>query len=221
VGFNRYCCNHHYFGSLQCIHYIEHRSSGAFNTVDRPARIATVILFTNDWQYIDAKVTDDSGCTEPWSDLKPGLYNLNVHSPGTDGALWSSRPVSVSSGRVTTVMVKRYMPYILQLPGIPSKANVSSTLGFELDVVNGSTDQFKVRVEVYIDKDKTEPWDWQQVLEKNIPGNASQTYSFSYSPDRTGNYNVALRVYTLFPWSSEWQLTDLVDWDYELKIVNR
>ena len=186
-----------------------------------PAQPATVILFTQDWEYIGPKTTDARGCTEIWSNIDAGTYRMELYGSGQDGPYWGGGIATVRPGAIETGLIKRTMPYFLSFAPVAPFISEPSQFQIGVEVANKSESPWETEVTILVDRDKNNPWDVVLTQSNNVVGNSSIWVNQSFDGTDDGEYSFKYELKSLLPWSQKWVITDQTDWRFGTIFQNR
>ena len=186
-----------------------------------PAQPATVVLYTNDWEYIEPKTTDLSGCTDIWFNLVPSSYNISLYGEGTDGPYWGSARAIVIPGNLETSTVKRTMPYLLSSSPLPPRIADSGQIQIGVEIASKEATAWNVELHIIVDRDQKKPWDQVLIKSAHVKGNSSVWITTTASGLAPGNYSMSYDLKALLPWSKKWVVTDHTGWQSGLDVQHK
>lgn len=112
------------------------------------------------------------------------------------------------------------LPRITNVHVPSSIVNVDEKATFEIEVKNASSFLKKVKVEMWVDRDKLEKWDFHEVaMSKELGGNSEFTFSFSFSPE-PGKYFWKADLLMFNENSGNFEVIDSFFWEEVFTVVD-
>ncbi len=185
---------------------------------------ATVIRYKNPgtWQYVDEKTTDGSGRAW-WSDVNPGMeWCFEAYY---NGEFWGGVCVFEPSCTHVYPIIRRHTPYAYQFKVYDMTTGTEVTggtvpLGTPLEarvwVTNDGDEALTSRVNLWLDRDQSAPYDFYDQKGSTIGAHSTHTYIFTLGLSEAGTYFRRLTVDTWI--NSNYALTDSWAWGQAITI---
>lgn len=160
---------------------------------------AIVELYDASHIKIDQKVTDSAGYVY-WTGLTRGQYYIKVYypSPAAMGwtEYWGEDGIYVSGS--TVFNFKRHTQWVLDILINGKKpyaedviVNPNAQVQITARVKNSDYNARKTYVVIYVDRDKSSPWDFYgESSIRSIPSQGSVDFILNYYPTETGTYYI-------------------------------
>ena len=186
---------------------------------------------SNDWNPLDEQKTDANGVAT-FNGLDYGTYNFEVwytppnQSPAA-AELWGSKQHTVESA-TSEMTIDRTWPTLAvsdsEPISLPASIAVGEVAPITIKVANPQGGQFNTRVRVFIDKDKTEPYDlppyYGSPEEYLLTGTDPFPFNCTTAQiDASGTYHVYYRIEAQAP--SGWVITDQNYWGYSFEVIDQ
>ena len=181
---------------------------------------ASVKLFDDNWNYEDTENTNSYG-KATFDDIDYGTYNYEVYYTGDTLEFWGSdENFTLSSSTLQRVFTRNW-PY-RHTDNLASITYVDwgSQANVEVTVKNNLSFSRDVKVELFIDKDKSGNTDFYQLSSsQSVGGGNTKKYTFNVNLSDTGTYYYKLRIHSFNSGSNKYRITDSYFWQNAFKIV--
>jgi len=171
-----------------------------------------VKLYNSSWNLIKTGYTNSSG-TATFALLDYGTYHYEVYYTGEVQEFWGSQEnISLQSPTLTSDFT-RYWPCRYSYDTPSSSVYTGNQVTFDITVKNKVSFSRNVKVEIWVDRNKTSSWDFNQTSSaQSISSNGTKTFSFDYTPTAEGTYYWKMNVLTYNNGSGSYIVTDSYSW---------
>ena len=194
-----------------------------FNIIADAASIDVYVNNVNGLKVSGAKVllypvnktayTDDNGYVR-FHSLDYGNYTYEIYYNGTgDDEFWGGEDISLQEPLIIRDFTRNW-PYKYS-ETLPSNSYVGQEAQFKIKVKNNLSFSRKVKVELWVDRNKSGDWDFNPTSnEETIFGiGLTKTFTFDYTPTSSGTYYWKMHVYSWNDGANDYILTDSTGWD--------
>ena len=171
---------------------------------------AKVKLYLNG-DLIDTNYTDYLGKVS-FSNLSYDSYHYEVYYNGETEEFWGDNEIEINSPSVTKTFSRNW-PYKYS-DNLPIR-NVISDQGTELKftIKNPLSFSRNVKVQIWIDKNKSDQEWYETSVEQLINGNDEKEFIFTYTPILSGSYYYKYRILTYNDGANNYIPTDSYFWN--------
>ena len=151
----------------------------------------TLQLYDNSspWNPIGSAVTTNSSGYYEWNNLDTGTYNVELYDSNDD--FWGNGSKAVSAGSTVTLSVQRVFPWLKTLSHSTSPKTVGQNVHIDVTVGNGAGISRNAKVELWIDRDKTSGWDFNEEHGPvSIAAGGIGDFGWDFTPPEIGTYYV-------------------------------
>ena len=182
---------------------------------------AYVKLYDSNWNLISSHYTDASGIAT-FALLDYGTYNYEVYYQGDTQEFWGDGENINLQNPTLSVNFTRFWPYRYSYQTPPSNVFTGDNETFKITVRNNVSFSRNVKVELWVDRDKSSTWDFHQLSNaQSISSNGTKTFTFNYTPETPGTYYWKMYVWTYNDGSNAYLPTDSYFWSNAFTAKNR
>ena len=173
---------------------------------------ATVILYDGSWTVVDTDYTNSSGKVV-FALLSYGTYNYEVYYTGDAKEFWGSEEdISLKSPTLTSNFT-RYWPYRYGHSAPSSSVYTNTQVSFDATIKNKVSFSRNVKVEIWIDRDKSSTWDYHQLSSaQSVGSNGTKKFTFNFAPTSEGTYSWKMHVLSYNDGAKKYIVTDSYSW---------
>jgi len=181
---------------------------------------AYVKLYNSEWALLRTGHTDTAGLVT-FALLDYGTYNYEVYYTGNTLEFWGRGENINLSSPTLSVNFTRYCPYryIYSTPG--SSVLINEQLTYEITIKNPLSFSTNVKVEIWVDRDKSSPYDYHSLSSyQSISSNGTKTFTFNFTPTITGTYYWKMHVLSYNDEAGDYIITDSYFWTQAFTVTN-
>ncbi len=172
-----------------------------------------VKLYDQSWNLISSDLTNSSGRAD-FNNLPYGIYNYEAYYDGGDTTeFWGSdENFSINSPNVSRNFTRNW-PYLNNYSFSPANPNIGEQDTIQITVKNSLSFSRNVKVELWIDKNQTSPWDFHQLSSsQSVSGGGTKIFTFHMTPSSAGTYNWKAHIQSYNDGASAYIVTDTYPW---------
>ncbi len=160
---------------------------------------------------IDSQYTNSSGKVN-FTNIDYNSYHYEVYYTGEIEEFWGDNEIQINSPSVSKTFTRNW-PYKSEdnLPITSVSSNQQVQLS--LTVKNPLSFSRNVKVELWIDKNKSDEGWSETSSEQTIANNSEQVFSFNYTPTLSGSYYYKYRILTYNDGANNYIPTDSYFWN--------
>lgn len=181
---------------------------------------AYVKLFNSSGSLINTGYTNSSG-TAAFALLDYATYHYEVYYLGEVQEFWGRKEsISLQSSTLTSDFT-RNLPYRYSYDTPSSNVYTGNQVTFNIAVKNEVSLSRNVKVEIWVDRNKTSSWDFNQTSSaQSISSNGTKTFTFKYTPTTSGTYYWKMNVLSYNDQAGDYIVTDSYSWSNSFEAGN-
>jgi hypothetical protein len=180
-----------------------------------------VVLYDVNYNPVGQKYTNSYGYVY-WASLNYGTYFDEAYYPSSASLhfeeFWGGDQINVAASSTTSYFT-RHTQYVYQIkangqviPGTDVEVNPGDNVHVDVTVANKESVAKNVMVTLYLDRDKSSPYDLPPTQHGpvTIPNNGNGGFGWDYSTNNYGSYWAYIVVYGYY--NGKYIVTDQYDW---------
>ena len=173
---------------------------------------AEVKLYDDNWNLEEIEYTNSSGQAQ-FFDYPYGDYNYEVFYTNEVPEFWGSdEDFSLNSSSITRQFTRNW-PYHYSNNLPLSSVNAGQQVTIQIVVKNDLTYSRNVKVDLWLDRNQIDPWDYHQLSSSQlIGGGGTQTFYFNVTPTYSGIYYWKAHIKSYNDGASDYIVTDTHPW---------